>query len=177
VFIAKGNVQEMPGLAMQDPNNLLLQQPDGRFIEAGLAAGLADMARGRGAAFEDLNLDGLPDIVVVNRNAPLRVYQNQTAEAGHWLLIDLRQPAPNVNAIGAFIEITDGQRIWTRELTVGGGHASGSATLQHFGLGAAKTVHIRVIWPNDTTSDWQELGTNRIVRITPALNRLAIEPL
>ena len=177
VFIAKGNVQEMPGLAMQDPNNLLLQQPDGRFIEAGLAAGLADMARGRGAAFEDLNLDGLPDIVVVNRNAPLRVYQNQTAEAGHWLLIDLRQPAPNVNAIGAFIEITDGQRIWTRELTVGGGHASGSATLQHFGLGAAKTVHIRVIWPNDTTSDWQELGTNRIVRITAALNRLAIEPL
>ncbi len=177
VFIAKGNVQEMPGLAMQDPNNLLLQQPDGHFTEAGLAAGLADMARGRGAAFEDLNLDGLPDIVVVNRNAPLRVYQNTTAGAGHWLLLDIRQPAPNVNAIGAFIEITDGTRRWTRELTVGGGHASGSAAMQHFGLGAAATVQIRVRWPDGTTSDWQTLETNRIMRVMPDRNRLAITPL
>lgn len=166
VFIAKGNVQEMPGLAMHDPNNLLIQQPDGRFIEAGLEAGLADMARGRGAAFEDLNLDGLPDIVVVNRNAPLRVYQNKTEGAGHWLLLALEQPAPNVNAIGAFIEISDGTRRWTRELTVGGGHASGSAAFQHFGLGKAETVRIRVRWPDGDISDWLEVGTNRIFQIS-----------
>ncbi len=177
VFIAKGNVQEMPGLAMQDPNNLLIQHPDGRFVEMGLEAGLADMARGRGAAFEDLNLDGLPDIVVVNRMAPLRVYQNTTAGAGHWLLLDLHQPTPNVNAIGAFIEITDGTRNWTRELTVGGGHASGSATMQHFGLGAAETVQIRVRWPDGTQSEWQAVGTDRIVRVTPNRNRLDMTPL
>ena len=177
VFIAKGNVQEMPGLAMEDPNNLLLQQPDGRFVEAGLAAGLADMARGRGAAFEDLNLDGLPDIVVVNRNAPLRVYENQTAGAGHWLLLDLRQAAPNINAIGAFIEITDGTRTWTRELTTGGGHASGSATLQHFGLGAATQVSLRVRWPDGGVSDWQSVETDRILRITAKDGVLLIEAL
>ncbi|NOR62263.1 MAG: hypothetical protein GQ535_07210 [Rhodobacteraceae bacterium] len=177
VFIAKGNVQEMPGLAMQDPNNLLLQQPDGRFIEAGLEAGLADMARGRGAAFEDLNLDGLPDIVVVNRNAPLRVYQNQTTPTGHWLLLDLQQPAPNVNAIGAFVEITDGRRRWTRELTVGGGHASGSAAMQHFGLGGAEAVRIRIRWPDGAQSHWQEVGTDQILRISARGDGLAIEAL
>ncbi|HIP24721.1 MAG TPA: CRTAC1 family protein [Rhodobacteraceae bacterium] len=177
VFIAKGNVQEMPGLAMQDPNNLLLQQPDGRFTEAGLAAGLADMARARGAAFEDLNLDGLPDIVVVNRNAPLRVYQNQTKPAGHWLLLDLQQPAPNANAIGAFIEITDGHRIWTREITAGGGHASGSAVMQHFGLGGAEAVSIRVRLPNEAQSDWQEVGTDQILRINASGGVLEIEVL
>lgn len=177
VFIAKGNVQEMPGLAMQDPNNLLLQQPDGRFLETGLSAGLADMARGRGAAFEDLNLDGLPDIVVVNRNAPLRVYQNQTAAAGHWLLLDIRQPAPNVNAIGAFVEITDGMRKWTRELTVGGGHASGSAGLHHFGLGTAQNVKLRVFWPDGAVSNWQAVETNQILRIAPAGGDLTVSPL
>ena len=177
VFIAKGNVQEMPGLAMQDPNNLLLQQPDGRFEEAGLSAGLADMARGRGAAFEDLNLDGLPDIVVVNRNAPLRIYQNTTVDAGHWLLLDIRQLAPNINAVGAFIEITNGTRSWTREITVGGGHASGSAGFHHFGLGHAETVQLRVTWPDGTKSDWQPMATNQILRIEPEGHQLSISEI
>lgn len=177
VFIAKGNVQEMPGLAMQDPNNLLLQQPDGRFAEAGLEAGLADMARGRGAAFEDLNLDGLADIVVVNRNAPLRVYQNQTSGAGHWLLLGLAQPAPNVNAVGAFVEITDGDQTWTRELTVGGGHASGSAVMQHFGLGAAAQVSLRVRWPDGTQSVWQSVKSNQIIQVSPDGHKLLLSVL
>ncbi len=177
VFISKGNVQQMPGLAMRDPNNLLVQQPDGRFVEMGGKAGLADMERGRGAAFEDLNLDGLPDIVVVNREAPLKAWQNRTEGAGHWLLLDIRQSAPNVNAIGAFVEITDGRRRWVRELTVGGGHASGSAALQHFGLGTAGKVRLRVIWPGGEASPWQEVQTDRILRVERSPGGLRISPL
>jgi hypothetical protein len=33
LFIVKGNVDEMPDFAMHDPNNLLLQTPDGKFVE------------------------------------------------------------------------------------------------------------------------------------------------
>jgi len=168
VFISKGNVQEMPGLAMNDPDNLLMQQPDGRFIERGLEAGLASMDKGRGAAFEDLNLDGLPDIVVVNREAPLKVYQNTTEASGNWLLLSLHQPAPNVNAVGAWVEITDGNRLWSREITVGGGHASGSAVVQHFGLGAVEAVQVRVWWPEQGFGAWQPVDTNRMWQITPA---------
>lgn len=168
VFISKGNVQEMPGLAMNDPDNLLIQQPDGSFIEHGLEAGLASMDKGRGAAFEDLNLDGLPDIVVVNREAALRVYQNTTPAHGNWLLLSLSQPAPNINAVGAWIEITDGTRLWSREITVGGGHASGSATLQHFGLGNAEQVQVRIQWPAREFGDWQTIAANQIWQATPA---------
>ncbi len=177
VFIAKGNVQEMPGLAMQDPNNLLIQRADGRFEERGLKAGLADMARGRGAAFEDLNLDGRADIVVVNREAPLKVYQNQTADTGNWVLLSLRQPAPNVNAIGAWIDLTDGTRTWTRELTVGGGHASGTLTFQHFGVGAASDLRLRVVWPGGQKSRWQALVPNQILRVEPDGEGLRLTPL
>ena len=41
LFIAKGNVAKMPDFAAKDPNNLLLQQPDGKFVEAGDKAGVA----------------------------------------------------------------------------------------------------------------------------------------
>ncbi len=34
----------MISAAMQDPNNLLVQQPDGRFVEMGDVAGIASLA-------------------------------------------------------------------------------------------------------------------------------------
>ena len=43
LFIAKGNVGEMPDFAMKDPNNLLLQLADGKFVEAGDKAGVASV--------------------------------------------------------------------------------------------------------------------------------------
>ncbi|MEO1613586.1 MAG: VCBS repeat-containing protein, partial [Pseudomonadota bacterium] len=48
LFIAKGNVDQMPSMAMSDPNNLLMGTPEGRFVEAAAAAGVASSARGRG---------------------------------------------------------------------------------------------------------------------------------
>ncbi len=165
VFIAKGNVQEMPGLAMKDPDNLLVQRADGTFAEMGDVAGVASMARGRGAAFEDLNLDGRPDIVVVNREAPLEVWENVTKGAGNWLLVDLAQGPPNRRAVGAWIELRAGAGTRAREITVGGGHAGGSATFQHFGLGQAEQAEIRVIWPDGKASGWITLPANGIHRI------------
>ncbi|MHC0054743.1 ASPIC/UnbV domain-containing protein [Actibacterium sp. D379-3] len=166
IFIAKGNVEQMPGSAMKDPNNLLLQQPDGRFAEAGAEAGIASMARSRGAALVDMNLDGLLDLAVVNRRAPMEVYQNVTEGAGHWLQIALHQPAPNVNAVGAWIEVDTGGAVQAREVTVGGGHASGAAGFQHFGLGAVRQVRLRVIWPDGVASDWVQIVADQIATVT-----------
>ena len=67
LFIAKGNVADMPDFAAADPNDLLLQGGDGKFSEVGDKAGVASMAGSRGAALPDFNLDGLPDLVVVGR--------------------------------------------------------------------------------------------------------------
>ncbi len=46
LFIAKGNVAKMPDFAAKDPNNLLVQGEDGKFIEMGDKAGVASMATG-----------------------------------------------------------------------------------------------------------------------------------
>lgn len=162
VFIAKGNVEQMPDAAMDDPNNLLLQLDDGTFKEAGETAGLVSLHRGRGAALVDLNADGLLDVAVVNRRAQMEVWQNVTETSGNWLAIAVSQPAPNTHGVGAWIELSaPDQPPQLREITVGGGHAGGSAGFHHFGLGQAEQVKIRITWPGGNRSDWIAVNPNR----------------
>lgn len=166
IFVAKGNVEQMPDAAMQDPNNLLVQLPDGRFEETGEQAGLADLARSRGAVLADLDLDGRLDIAVVNRRAPMMVYRNVTPEPGNWVSIDLRQPSANTFAIGAWLEVEAGGRVYTREVTIGGGHAGGVLLPQHFGIGTHEKLRARVAWPDGEVTDWQDLTANTAYLMT-----------
>ena len=170
LFIAKGNVEQMPSNAIRDPNNLLMQQPDGTFVEKGDVAGVGTVERSRGAAVVDLNGDGRLDFLVINRRAPMEIWQNVTEGTGHWLGADLRMQGFNARAVGGFVELRlpDG-RVLTQEHTVGGGHASGDASPLHFGLGAATTADLRVIWPDGAASDWTPVTADHVLRLSPGL--------
>jgi len=166
LFIAKGNVNQMPDSAMQDPNNLLLQQADGRFIEVGAEAGIASVERGRGAGLVDLNLDGKLDIVLINRRAAIELYENISSASANWLQLEVRQPGINRAAVGAWIEVKSPTKTWSREITVGGGHASGRAGFEHFGLGNSDSVSYRIIWPDGISSAWQKASVNQHLIVT-----------
>ena len=157
LFVTKGNVSDMPDFAKKDPNNLLLQKPDGTFEEAGEAAGVASLQTGRGAALADFNLDGQVDLVVVNRNSRTQIWRNASAGLGNWVGLELKQPAPNVDAVGAWVEVRCGEHITRREVTIGGGHAGGQLGWIHFGLGAEPKAEVRVLWPDGTQRDWQRV--------------------
>ncbi len=161
LFIAKGNVDRMPDFAQRDPNNLLLQGADGKFTEVGDKAGIASFATGRGAAVIDFNLDGKLDLVVVNRRENAKVWRNVSKDLGHWLEVKLEQSAPNIDAIGAWIEIKQGDKTLRREMTVGGGHASGSLGWRHFGLGASAEAELRIVWPDGKVGEWQKLKADQ----------------
>jgi hypothetical protein len=167
LFIAKGNVTDQPDYARKDPSDLLLGQVDGTFREAADAAGIVNFDHGRGAAVTDLSLDGLLDIVEVNYGEPVRIWHNvgtggpeRSAAMGNWLELRAEQEPPNVDAIGAWLEIRVGDRVQRRELTIGGGHASGQLGWIHFGLADAKEAEIRVIWPGGETGPWQRAAAN-----------------
>ena len=173
LFIAKGNVTTDPDYAQRDPSNLLLGQADGTFHEAAEAAGIVSFDRGRGAALADFNLDGLLDLIETNYGAPVRLWRNVGAgdaqrprAMGNWLALRLTQPAPNVDAIGAWVEVRIGDRVISREQTVGGGHAGGQLGWIHFGLGQASGADVRVVWPNGDTGPWQRVGANGFFTLT-----------
>lgn len=158
LFIAKGNVSTMPDFAEKDPNNLLLQQPDGKFEEVGDKAGIANFANSRGAAVTDFNLDGLMDIVVVHRWENAQLLRNTSTNAGHWVELSLEQDGANRNAIGAWVEVRCNGTVMRREITVGGGHAGGQAGWIHFGLGDATAADIRLLWPDGVAGGWQTVS-------------------
>ncbi|MHA6344912.1 CRTAC1 family protein [Roseivivax sp. CAU 1761] len=177
LFIAKGNVDQMPSNAMADPNSLLRQGADGTFREVSVAAGIATPDRARGAGFADFDGDGRLDLVVVNRRAALELWQNVTAGAGHALALELAQPGPNRHAVGAWIEARSPDGVQAREVTVGGGHAGGRAGPVHLGLGRHAGAEIRVRWPDGAWSNWQRLEAGRTHLLRRGANgRLSAEP-
>ena len=159
LYIAKGNVEEMPDFAAFDPDSLLLGGWEGVFREAGEAAGLALPTRGRGGAVADFNSDGMLDLLVINRDAPASLFRNLgwQREAGfgpmgNWLALALRQPPPNRDAVGAKVQVRVGDRVLTRTVQIGGGHASGGLGWVHVGLGTAPRAEVRVRWPDGAWS-------------------------
>jgi enediyne biosynthesis protein E4 len=172
LFIAKGNVEAEPGYATRDPSNLLIGQADGTFVEGAETAGILSYERARGAALVDLNLDGLLDLVVVNRAEPVGVWRNvgrgdadRPQPMGSWVAVRLRQPAGNVDAIGAWVETRAGDRTRVHEVTVGGGHASGQLGWIHIGVGQADRVEVRVHWPDGETGPWLTLNAGSFATV------------
>ena len=172
LFVSKGNVEAQQDFASRDPSNLLIGQADGTFVEEGLAAGIASFVKGRGAAVVDLNLDGMLDIVQVNRRVNVSLFRNvgsgtaaEPEPMGNWIAVRPEQTGPNRDAIGSWIQVRFGDRIVERELTIGGGHASGELGWVHVGLGDADSAEVRIRWPDGEVGPWQEVAANAFVTI------------
>jgi enediyne biosynthesis protein E4 len=173
LFVSKGNVGTQEGYATKDPSELFLGKPDGTFgPSVADSSGILSFARGRGAALVDLDGDGLLDLVEVNFGDPVRIWRNVgsgTAAApvamGHWLAIRASESGPNVDAIGAWVDIAFGDTTIHRELTVGGGHAGGQLGPIHVGLGAATSARVRVTWPDGEVGPWIDVPADRFVGI------------
>ena len=173
LLITKGNVEAQPDYAAKDPSDLFLGQPDGTFVQGAEAAGIVEFDRGRGAALADFNMDGLLDLVEVHYGAPVRIWRNagsgtarSPAAMGHWLGVRLSQSGPDRDAIGSWLEVKVGDTTMRRELTIGGGHASGQLGWVHWGLGPSASAQVRVIWPDGVTSPWMQVQADAFYTLT-----------
>ncbi len=168
LFIAKGNVDRMPDFAQKDPSNLLLQNEDGKFSEVGDKANMLNFDEARGASVADFNLDGKLDVLIINRHTNVRLFRNVSEKLGHWLNLRLENAGSNHSGIGAWIEVMHKGKVMRREITVGGGHASGQLGFWHFGLGDDDTGEVRVVWPDGTKSDWPDVKVDRFYVVDQA---------
>ena len=117
----------------EDPSNLLIGQPDGTFVEGARPPASWTSRRARGAARrrpEPRRPAGpRPGRPARERAAVAEHRARATGESGgRWAAGSAStssRTAPNHDAIGAWIAVRAGDREQEREVTVGGGHASG----------------------------------------------------
>ncbi len=149
------------------PDNLFLQQVDGTFVEVGAEWGVDHDGMNRGLSTADLNGDGYLDIVRRDLEGDAIIDMSRCGDNA-WLRIQLKQPAPNVDAVGARVEIRVDGVTQTRWIRAGGTSYASSDPLEvHFGLGDNETVErILVTWPDGKQSLERDVETRQSVEIT-----------
>ncbi len=151
----------------QQPDGLWLQGEDGHFVQAADDWGIADPFISMGLAVTDLNDDGFLDLVKRFLNAPARIYMARCDESA-WLRVRLHQPAPNVDAIGAWVTLHRDEETWVRTIQVGGTSLSSSAPAEaHFGLGVHEAIdRVEILWPDGMRSVLRDVQTRQVLDVT-----------
>jgi enediyne biosynthesis protein E4 len=140
---------------------------DGTFEEVGLTLGgpLAVERVSRGSAVGDLDNDGRLDIVINDLDGSAQILRNETAAAGHWLIVKLRGAGNNTNALGAVVTARAGDVRHLRLVQSGTSYISQDDMRLHIGLGAAENVDVEVRWPDGTTTKRENVKADQIIEI------------
>jgi len=127
------------------------------------------------SAVADLDGDGDQDLVVQNWGENIKLFVNHEGETRSWLKIDLDGLSPNLNAIGARVEVTTGTQTRVRELLAGSGLKSSSSAVLHFGLGSATTAdRVDVYWPGgNAVTTLTGVGVDQTLNIQQDVPRLS----
>ena len=121
----------------------------------------------RGAAFGDLNNNGLQDIVVTSLGQKPRILMNRGLSHNHWLTFQLQGTKSNRDGIGATLQLTtaSGRKLYNMATTSIGLMSSGDRRV-HFGLGAETGATLEVRWPSGTVQHLGPLAADQILQVT-----------
>jgi len=136
----------------------------GRFQEVSAQAGavFALSEVGRGAAFGDVDNDGLVDVLVGNNNGPTRLLINQTANGHHWIGLRLAGVGGR-DMLGARVEVVQaGAPTRWRRARSDGSYASANDPRVIVGLGESSSPpDVRVTWPDGKVETWTLVDVDR----------------
>jgi hypothetical protein len=176
LFVVNGHVYPQIELAKTDSQmgfrqHFLLHRNlgDGTFDEMSKEAGLRNLPllSRRGAAFGDLNNDGLIDVVVTNLGNPPTVLLNKSENKNESVTIKLVQTKFNQSAIGARAILQTDKRQMMREVQAGASYLSQNDLRVHFGLGQDEKIqNLEVRWSDGTTEIVSNIAPNRISTVT-----------
>ena len=147
----------MSGWLMASQLYEAVSQADGklRYVDATARAGadLGAQHSARGAAFADADGDGDLDLCVVDLGEPLRLLENRTPRAGHWIAVHVRGTVSNRDGYGAVVRVIAGGRTRVREVRATDGLYSSNDPRAHLGLGAIERIErVEVRWPSGMLS-------------------------
>lgn len=149
LYLANGG----PLMARFEPNALFLKREDA-YIEIGQQAGVANLGKGHGVAFADINEDGNLDIYLGSGGHypgdvwPNSLYLNSGTQFNS-ISINLMGSENNQFSIGANVTVHSGQYSRIQRLDAGSGFGSTNSYLLHYGLGVHDRIDsVFVSWPS-----------------------------
>jgi enediyne biosynthesis protein E4 len=150
---------------------LYRNQANGKFRDVSDDAGpaLAERHSARGAAFGDMDNDGMVEIAVNNQNEAPSLWKQAAAAPGNWLILKLAGTRSNRSAIWARVKVVANGRTQYGEVRSGGSYLSQNDLRLHFGLGEARSVQrIEIAWPSGARQVLEDQAVDRIVTIKEA---------
>ena len=176
LFVVNGHVYPQIEFAKSDTQqgfrqHFLLHRNtgDGKFDDATKGAGLQNLPlkSRRGAAFGDLNNDGLIDVVVTNLGEPPTVLLNTSENANQSVTFKLVQNGKNKDAVGARINVKTDKRRMTQTVEAGASYLSQNDFRLHFGLNISEKIEaVEVRWSDGKTETISGAAPNRILTVT-----------
>jgi enediyne biosynthesis protein E4 len=151
--------------------NLLLERNlgNGKFEDITKQSGLQNLPlfSRRGAAFGDLNNDGLVDVVITNLGDKPTVLLNTSENTNQKIIFKLVQNGKNKDAIGSRITLKTDKRSMIREVQAGGSYLSQNDFRLHFGLGSGEKIEsVEVRWSDGKIEKISGVQPNQINMVT-----------
>ncbi len=148
----------------------------GRFNDISARSGIDEALPTLGVAFADYDRDGDLDLVTGNWNSGYRLYENLGGQ-NRWLSVELRGDDPSLNpsprrqagtsavnrdAVGARVHVTTGDGLTQMQaVKIGAGLGGNNQLPLHFGLGAAASANLRIVWTNGDECALQNVPANQ----------------
>lgn len=147
-------------------NYMFENQGDLTFENVGEAWGFTHPTLSNGATYADLDNDGDMDLVISNVDDYAHIYRNNADrnKNHHYLKIILEGSGMNRGGIGARIDISCGDMIFTQEASPSRGYMSSVDPAIIFGLGnIAEIDSLMITWPDLSTQILRDLETDQTI--------------
>lgn len=155
-------------------NHLLMNDSGTGFENVAFLMGASFEFDARAVVTDDFDLDGRPDLLVVQlettdrtQTQTLHLLKNNWKKPGRWIGARLHSQAGKP-VVGAVVTLKHGDRTHIAKIVTGDSYRAQHSNQVHFGLGSTKSVDsLEVKWPDGTTTKLKRPALGRYHELSP----------